>query len=100
MQININGRHIEITDALRDFVNNKMSRFQRHYDNITSIEVTLTVEKLRQIADANVHIAGAEIHAQAESEDMYASIDMVIDKLDRQMKKHKGKQEARRQVNS
>lgn len=100
MQINISGRHIEITDALHDFVNNKMSRFQRHFDNITDIQVTLSVEKQRQIADANVHIAGAEVHAQAESEDMYASIDMLIDKLDRQMQKHKGKQEARRQVNS
>lgn len=100
MQINISGRHIEITDALRDFVNNKFNRFQRHYDNITDIQVTLSVEKQRQIVDANVHIAGAEVHAQAESEDMYASIDLLIDKLDRQMQKHKGKQEARRQVNS
>lgn len=98
MQINISGRHIEITDALRDFVNNKFNRFQRHYDNITDIQVTLSVEKQRQIVDANVHIAGAEIHAQAESEDMYASIDLLIDKLDRQMQKQKGKQEARRQV--
>lgn len=98
MQINISGRHIEITDALRDFVNNKFNRFQRHYDNITDIQVTLSVEKQRQIVDANVHIAGAEVHAQAESEDMYASIDLLIDKLDRQMQKQKGKQEARRQV--
>lgn len=97
MQINISGRHIEITDALREFINSKMQRFERHFDNITTMQVTLSVEKQRQIADANLHISGAEVFAQAESEDMYASIDLLIDKIDRQLQKHKGKQEARRQ---
>jgi putative sigma-54 modulation protein len=99
MQINVNGRHIEVTSALNDYVTSKMQRLERHFDNITTMQVTLTVEKQRQIADASLHIAGAELFAEAESADMYASIDALIDKLDKQILKHKGKQEARRQVN-
>lgn len=100
MQINISGRHIEVTPALRDFVNNKMERLGRHFDNITTMQVTLSIDKQKQIADASVHIAGAEVFAQAESTDMYASIDALVDKIDRQILKHKGKQEARRQINA
>lgn len=97
MQINISGHHVELTDALRDYVNNKMEKLERHFDHITTTQVTLSVEKLRQIAEATVHVSGADLFAQAESQDMYASIDALIDKLDRQILKHKGKQEGRRQ---
>lgn len=100
MQMNISGHHVELTPSLRDYVTSKMERFERHFDTVTSIQVTLSVEKLRQIADATLHISGADLFAQAESEDMYASIDALVDKLDRQILKHKGKQEARRQVNA
>ncbi|KAA0874055.1 ribosome hibernation promoting factor [Nitrincola tapanii] len=91
MQINITGHHVELTDALNSYVHTKFERLERHFDNITNVQVTLSVEKLRQKAEADMHIAGGEVFAQAESEDMYAAIDAMIDKLDRQIIKHKEK---------
>ncbi len=91
MQINLTGRHLEITDALRDFVNEKFAKLERHFDHINNVYVTLTVEKVRQIAEATLHVNGGEIFANSESEDMYAAIDLLIDKLDRQVIKHKEK---------
>ncbi len=92
MQINLTGHHVEITPALRNITTEKFVRLQRHAERITSIHVTFGVEKLRQIAEANIHIAGAEIHARSEADDMYSAIDTLIDKLDRQLKKHKEKE--------
>ncbi|AUD78248.1 ribosome hibernation promoting factor [Kangiella profundi] len=91
MQINLTGRHLDITDALRDFVNEKFAKLERHFDHINNVYVTLTVEKVRQIAEATLHVNGGEIFANSESEDMYAAIDLLIDKLDRQVIKHKEK---------
>lgn len=91
MQINFTGRNIEVTDALRTFTEDKFSRLERHSDRITQIEVTYDVEKLRQIAKATIFISGDTLHASSESEDMYSSIDALIDKLDRQLIKHKEK---------
>lgn len=91
MQINISGHHVELTEALRDYVTNKLSKLERHFDNITTTQVTLTVEKLRQKAEATVHVSGADLFAQSEHEDMYAAIDALTDKLDRQVIKHKEK---------
>ncbi len=96
MQITVSGHHVEVTPALRDYVNNKFSRLQRHFDNITNSDVTLTVEKLVQKAEATVHIAGANLFAQSESEDMYAAIDALTDKLDRQLIKHKEKHNSKK----
>ncbi len=91
MQITISGHHVDVTPALRDHVNNKFTKLQRHFDNITNTTVTLTVEKLVQRAEATVHVAGADLFALSESEDMYAAIDNLTDKLDRQLIKHKEK---------
>lgn len=91
MQINISGHHVELTTALRDYVTNKLSKLERHFDNITTTQVTLSVEKLRQKAEATVHVSGADLFAQCEHEDMYAAIDALTDKLDRQVIKHKEK---------
>ncbi|KGK43096.1 ribosome hibernation promoting factor HPF [Nitrincola sp. A-D6] len=91
MQINITGHHVELTDALNEYVRSKFVRLERHFDNITNVQVTLSVEKQRQKAEADLHVAGGEIFAQAEQEDMYAAIDSMIDKLDRQVIKHKEK---------
>lgn len=91
MQLNVSGHHVEVTPALRDYVENKFERLQRHFDHITNTEVTLIVEKLVQKAEATIHVAGADIFAAAESEDMYAAIDSLADKLDRQLIKHKEK---------
>ena len=91
MQLNVSGHHVEVTEPLREYVETKFERLQRHFDQITNTEVTLIVEKMVQKAEATVHISGADLFAQAESEDMYAAIDSLTDKLDRQLIKHKEK---------
>ena len=97
MQANITGHHIELTDALRDYVNEKLARLERHYDNITTVQVTLSIEKERHLAACTLHAAGADLHADTQSGDMYAAIDALTDKLDRQLVKHKEKVQARAQ---
>ncbi|MBE0462675.1 MAG: ribosome-associated translation inhibitor RaiA [Halomonas sp.] len=97
MQVNITGHHVELTDALRDYVNEKLERVERHYDNITTVQVTLSIEKERQQAACTLHAAGADLHADAEDVDMYAAIDALADKIDRQLVKHKEKAQARAQ---
>jgi putative sigma-54 modulation protein len=91
MQLNLSGHHIDITTALRDYVSNKMERLERHFDHVTNMHVILSVEKLRQKAEATLHVSGANLFANAEHENMYAAIDALADKLDRQIKKHKEK---------
>jgi len=96
MQLNVTGRHVDITDPLRDYVSDKFSRLERHFDHVTNVHVILSVEKLRQMAEATLHVSGGNIFADAEAEDMYAAIDALTDKLDRQIKKHKEKLQNRR----
>ncbi|MCE0724710.1 MULTISPECIES: ribosome hibernation promoting factor [Legionella] len=91
MQINITGHHIDVTPALRAFTEEKFDKLERHFDQIKSINVVLNVEKLRQIAEATVHVTKGELHASSESDDLYAAIDTLIDKLERQLTKHKEK---------
>jgi putative sigma-54 modulation protein len=91
MQISVTGHHVEITDALKKYVDNKFQRLERHFDHLIHIHVILGVEKLRQKAEASISINGATIFADAIHEDMYAAIDSLIDKLDRQVIKHKEK---------
>ncbi len=91
MQINISGHHVEVTQALKDYVQSKVDKLERHFEYITNVQVTLTVEKLIQKAEATVHASGAELHANADDENMYAAIDGMTDKLDRQLLKHKEK---------
>lgn len=97
MQVNITGNHVDLTDALRDYVNEKLERIERHYDNITTVQVTLSVEKERHQAACTLHAAGADLHAEALDSDMYAAIDALADKIDRQLVKHKEKAQARAQ---
>ena len=94
MQVNISGHQLDVTDALRDYIGEKLSRLERHFDKITNVQIILEVEKLKQKIEATLHIAGGEVVANAEHEDMYASIDALTDKLDRQLKKHKEKQQS------
>lgn len=91
MQINISGHHVDVTSALRTYVSNKMKRIERHFDHMINIHVVLGVEKERQRAEATVQVSGARLFADAEHDDMYAAIDVLCDKLDRQIKKHKEK---------
>jgi putative sigma-54 modulation protein len=91
MQLSISGHHIDITNALHDYVTGKFDRLVRHSDHITNVHVVLSVEKLAQKAEATVHISGAELFADATMDDMYAAIDTLADKLDRQLLRHKEK---------
>ena len=90
-QINITGHHVDITPALRAYVEDKFERLERHFDNITNAHVILEIEKDRQKAEATVHISRGQVYADSEDENMYAAIDSLADKLDRQVKKHKEK---------
>lgn len=91
MQLNITGHHVDLTESLKEYVTSKLQKLERHFDHISNVQVTLSVQKVRQIAEATLHISGADIHATAEQEDMYAAIDLLVDKLDRQILKHKEK---------
>ena len=91
MQLNLTGRHVELTDSLRDYINTKFAKLERHSDHINNVHVILDVEKLNQKAEATIHVRGAELFASTEHQDMYAAIDSLIDKLDRQVIKHKEK---------
>ncbi len=97
MQLSISGHHIDVTDALKAFVTGKLKKLERHYDHITNIHVVLSVDKLDQRAEATAHVSGAELFADAVSEDLYAAVDMLVDKLDRQVIKHKEKMIERHQ---
>ena len=91
MQVSVTGHHVEVTDSLRNYVEEKISKLKRHFDNVTDIHVILTVEKLQQKAEATVQVSGAKLFAEDTQEDMYAAIDIMVDKLDRQIIKHKEK---------
>jgi putative sigma-54 modulation protein len=91
MQISLSGHHVEITDSMRNYVNEKIAKLDRHFDQALDIHVVLTVEKLRHKAEATLHVSGSSLHADSVQEDMYAAIDGLVDKLDRQGKKHKEK---------
>ncbi|WP_461519052.1 ribosome hibernation-promoting factor, HPF/YfiA family [Porticoccus sp.] len=95
MQMNISGHHLDITDAIKDYVTTKLSKLERHNDRITSTNVILSVDKLIQKAEATVHVSGGEFFANSENEDLYAAIDILVDKLDRQLIKHKEKTRGR-----
>ncbi len=100
MQVNISGHHVEVTDALHDYVAQKLEKLERHFDQIGNVQVTLSVEKPRQKAEASINIKGAQLHADAIHEDLYAAIDLMTDKLDRQLLKHKEKTVDRMHGNS
>lgn len=91
MQLSISGHHVDVTEAMRNYAQEKVHRLERHYEHITNAHIVLSVEKLRQRAEATLHVSGAELFADADSEDLYAAIDLLIDKLDRQLIRHKEK---------
>ncbi|MGV3001197.1 ribosome hibernation promoting factor [Vibrio sp.] len=91
MPMNITGHHVDLTDALTEYVNTKFQKLERFFDHINNTHVVLKVEKLDQIAEATLHVNQGEIHASSQSENMYTSIDDLVDKLTRQLNKHKEK---------
>ena len=96
MQVSLSGHHVEITDSMRNYVNEKIDKLDRHFDQALDIHIVLTVEKLRHKAEATLHVSGSNLHADDVQEDMYAAIDGLVDKLDRQGKKHKEKMKSHR----
>ena len=96
MNLQLTGHHVEITAAIRDYVTSKLERVSRHFDHVIDVSVIMTVEKLDKKIEANVHLSGKDIHVQCHDEDMYAAIDGLIDKLDRQIIRHKEKFESGR----
>lgn len=96
MQVSLSGHHVEITESMRNYVNEKIERLERHFDQALDIHIVLTVEKLRHRAEATLHVSGNNLHAEDVQEDMYAAIDGLVDKLDRQGKKHKEKMKKHR----
>lgn len=91
MQLDVTGHHVEVTASMREYVANKIEKIERHFDLVTDAHCILTVEKQRHKAEATLSVNGGKIYADATEEDMYAAIDGLIDKLDRQVKKYKEK---------
>ncbi|MBD8527165.1 ribosome hibernation-promoting factor, HPF/YfiA family [Pseudomarimonas arenosa] len=91
MRIEISGHQIDVTPALRDYVQNKLSKLERHADKLLDGHVILSVDKLEQKAEGTINLAGRTLHADSVAEDMYAAIDLLADKLDRQVLKYKEK---------
>ena len=91
MNLHLTGHHVEITPAIREYVTAKLAKIERHFDHVIEVNVIMTVEKLDQKIEANVHLSGKDIHVQSNDGDMYAAIDSLIDKLDRQVIRHKEK---------
>jgi putative sigma-54 modulation protein len=91
MQMTLTGHHVDITAPLKSYVEKKFDRVVRHFDQVIDVHCVLTVEKLAHKAEATLHVRGGNIHADAAEEDMYAAIDVLTDKLDRLVKKHKEK---------
>lgn len=92
MNLSLTGHHIEITPALRDYVQSRLERIVSHFDHVIDVKVTMSVEKLVHKAEAIVHVPGSDIYAACSDENMYSAIDMLADKLDRQVLKYKEKQ--------
>ena len=99
MNLHLTGHHLEVTPALRDYVQAKLERITNHFDNVIDVKVTLTVEKLKQIVEVTLHVPGSDLHAECSDDDMYKAIDKLADKLDRQVLKHKEKQSDHHRAN-
>ncbi|HEY5762611.1 MAG TPA: ribosome-associated translation inhibitor RaiA [Rhodocyclaceae bacterium] len=91
MNLHITGHHLEVTPALRDYVTTKLEKVTRHFDHVIDVSVTLSVEKLKQKAEVTLHVRGKDIFVESDDSDLYAAIDALVDKLDRQVLKYKQK---------
>jgi len=97
MNLHVSGHHLEVTPAIRGYVQEKLERVKRHFDHVIDAHVILSVDKLRQKAEVTLRVRGKDIHCACEEQDLYAAIDLLVDKLDRQVQKYKGKQGDARQ---
>jgi len=99
MNLQLTGHHLEVTPALRDYIASKLSKISNHFDHVIDIKVTLSVEKLSQKVEATVHVPGNDLHAECSNENMYSAIDLLADKLDRQVLRFKEKISDHHKVN-
>jgi len=91
MNLQLTGHHVDITPALRAYVVRKLERIVRHFDNVIDVNVVLKLDNIQQKVEATLHVRGNDLHAESSEADMYAAIDTLVDKLDRQIVKHKEK---------
>jgi putative sigma-54 modulation protein len=96
MNLNVSGHHIDVTPAIRSYVQAKLERIRRHFDHVIDAHVILTVEKLRQKAEVTLHVSGKELHCESTEADLYAAIDLLADKLDRQVLRYKEQRNGKR----
>ena len=96
MNLNLSGHHLDVTPALRTYVRSKLERVARHFDHVIDAHVVLTVDKLRQKALATLHVSGKDLHCESEQDDLYAAIDLLVDKLDRQILRYKDRRYEKR----
>jgi putative sigma-54 modulation protein len=89
MNLTISGHHLEVTPSIREYTMTKLTRVKRHFDHVIDVAVLLSVDKLQQKAEINLHLRGKDIHCESVQDDLYAAIDALVDKLDRQVIKHK-----------
>lgn len=92
MNLSINGRHLDITPAIREYVTSKLGRVLRHFDHVIDTQVILSVEPVQHKAEVTMHLPGKDIHCEATAENLYAAIDALIDKTDRKVIQYKDKQ--------
>jgi putative sigma-54 modulation protein len=91
MNLQVSGHHVEVTPALRSYVQSKIGRVTRHFDHVIDAHVILTANKVKQKAEVTLHVRGKDLHCESEEVDLYAAIDLLADKLDRQVLKYKDK---------
>jgi putative sigma-54 modulation protein len=96
MNLNVSGHHIDVTPAILSYVRSKLERVSRHFDHVIDAHVILTVNKIRQKAEVTLHVRGKDLHCESEEEDLYAAIDLLADKLDRQVLRYKDKRYEKR----
>ena len=96
MNLSVSGHHLEVTPALRSYVQEKIGRVKRHFDHVIDAHVILTANKVHQKAEVTLHVPGKDLHCECEDGDLYAAIDLLADRLDRQVLKYKDKLQTRR----
>jgi putative sigma-54 modulation protein len=91
VNLSVSGHHLEVTPAIRSYVRAKLERINRHFDHMIDAHVILTVNKVKQKAEVTLHVRGKDLHCESEEDDLYAAIDLLADKLDRQVLRYKDK---------
>jgi putative sigma-54 modulation protein len=95
MNLQITGHHVTVTPAIKEYVESKMQRITRHFDHVIDSQVVLSIEPLKHRAEVTLHIPGKDIHCESTQENLYAAIDMLLDKVDRKVIQHKDRTQSR-----